>query len=318
MEIMLSRVADSLYWLGRYSERVYTNAHITSVQIDQMLELGRTEKLYEQKWHAILSICGYINEYEKRYEGYQNDQMLYYLIADEQNYNSIYCLLTKIRNNVKNTRNCIPNTLFEEWNSIYLSMQHSLLQQPFNELESISYLVKVRRKALTATGIIDSLMTRDECFQFVKIGKWLERSEKTALILLKLLENDSMLQQDFAVNTALQLTNTFDEYSRHTRLRDANKVLDFLIGDVKCSRSVAYGIKKIRNAILEIENHEIRSYTKELIEVIDYLEQIVSQNASQMTHIEQKQWVKDIHQQCIMLGPIFSKIYYLTEPILVK
>ena len=96
---MLSRVADSLYWLGRYSERTYTNAYITSVQIDQMLELGPSEKSYEQHWHTILSICGYIDDYESRYEGYQISQMLYYLISDHQNYNSIDSLLTSIRNN---------------------------------------------------------------------------------------------------------------------------------------------------------------------------------------------------------------------------
>ena len=73
----------------------------------------------------------------------------------------------------------------------------------------------------------------------------------------------------------------------------------------------------IQNTIFEIEQHEIRAYTKVLFEIIDQLELLISQNASNMTRIERKQWVKDIHQQCIMLGPIFSKTYYLTEPILV-
>lgn len=314
---VLSRVADSLYWLGRYSERIYTNAYIISVQIDQMLELGRTEKQYEQQWYSILSICGYIDDFENRYEGYDSNQMLYYVIVDRGNYNSIYCLLESIRNNVKNTRDCIPNALFEEWNSIYLAMQESPLQQPINDLESMDYLVKVRKKALTATGIIDSLMTRDECFQFVKIGKWLERSEKTALIILKLMENE-YLHQDFAINMTLQVTNTFESYSRQSRSRDVDKVLNFLIGDINCSRSVAYGIKKIKSTIFEIEQHVIRSYTKQLFEVIDRLEQLISLKATNMTHLERKQWVKEIHQQCMMLGPIFSKTYYLTEPILVK
>ncbi len=315
---MLSRVADSLYWLGRYSERTYTNAYITSVQIDQMLELGPSEKSYEQHWHTILSICGYIDDYESRYEGYQISQMLYYLISDHQNYNSIDSLLTSIRNNAKNTRNCIPNALFEEWNSLYLAKNESPLQAPYTVLDTIEYLVKVRKTSLTATGIIDSLMTRDECFLFVNIGKWLERSEKTALIILNFMDNEEVLNQNFAVTLALQVTNTFEEYTRRSRIREAGKVLNFLIGDPNCSRSVAYGIGKIKNTVFEIEHYEIRPYAEQLFDAIEELEVLIQQNASDMSKRERKQWVTKIHDLCIELGPIFSETYYLTEPILVK
>lgn len=315
---MLSRVADSLYWLGRYSERAYTNAYIINVQIDQMLELSRTEKQYEQQWHTILSICGYIESYESRYEGYPISQMLNYLISDLQNYNSIDSLLTGIRSNAKNTRDCIPNALFEEWNSLYLANNESPLQAPYTVLATTEYLVKVRKTSLTATGIIDSLMSRDESFLFMKIGKWLERSEKTALIILNLMENEEILKQDFAVTLALQLTNTLDEYTRRSRMRDAEKVLNFLVGDKNCSRSVGYGIGKIKNTIFEIENHEVPLYAQQLFEAIEAIEVLIQQNASDMTKQERKQWVIQIHNQCIKLGPIFSETYYLTEPILVK
>lgn len=315
---MLSRVADYLYWLGRYSERAYTNAYITSVQIDQMLELDQSEKQFEQQWHTILSICGYIDDYESRYEGYEISQMLYYLISDQQNYNSINSLLTSVRNNAKNARDCIPNALFEEWNSLYLTNNQSPIRVSYSILEATEYLVKVRKTSLIATGIIDLLMTRDECFLFVKIGKWLERSEKMALILLNLMDNEEELKQDFTITLALQVTNTFDEYTRRSRVREAGKVLNFLIGDPNCSRSVAYGIGKIKNTVLEIENYEIRPYAERLFDAIEKLEDLIQQNASDMSKRERKEWLTKIHNQCIRLGPIFSETFYLTKPILVK
>lgn len=318
MKTMLSRVADSLYWLGRYSERVYTNAYIASVQIDHMLELGRTEKQYEQQWNAVLSICGYNDDYKNRYQGYKIPQMMYYLLTDPENYNSIDQLLLNTRNNIKNTRDCIPNALFEEWNSLYLTNKEMPLQQPCSVLEATELLVKVRNTSLTSTGIIDSLMTRDECYLFLKIGKWLERSEKTALILLKLLEDAEELNRDFAVTYALQLTNTFDEFTRRSRHREVDLVLHFLLGDAKCTRSVAYGIRKIKKAILEIEHYEIRPYAEQLFVEIVQLEQLLEQNPTAMNRLERKQWVEDIHNTCTKLGPIFSQMYYLTEPILVE
>lgn len=315
---MLSRVADSLYWLGRYSERVYTNAYISAVQIDQMLELGRTDSQYEQQWQAVLSICGYIDEFNVRYGRYDDEEMLFYLLSDKDNLNSIERLLQSVRNNVKNTRDSIPNALFEQWNSLYLSTKENPIQAPYSVLNATDFLSAVQTTGLTATGIIDSLMTRDECYLFVKIGKWLERSEKTALILLKLMENAGALNRDFAVTYALQLTNTIDEYTRRSRYREGDLVLKFLIHDAKCSRSVAYGVRKFKETLLEIENHEIRSYAEKLFEAIEQLEQLITQDPTSMTREQRIEWVREIHQQCIQLGPIFSQTYYLTEPILVN
>lgn len=315
---MLSRVADSLYWLGRYSERIYTNAYIAGAQMDQMLELGRTDGQYEQQWACVLNIGGYIGDYEVRYGRYDEGEMLFYLLSDQQNLNSIERLLQSIRDNAKNTRDCIPNTLFEQWNSLYLNNKENPLQAPYNVLNATDFLSTVQTTSLTATGIIDSLMTRDECFLFVKIGKWLERSEKTALILLTLMENASALNRDFAVTYALQLTNTLDEYTRRSRHREADLILKFLIQDAHCSRSVSYGMRKIKKTVLEIENNEIRSYATDLFEAIEKLEQAIEQDPTPMSRETRIEWVRDIHKQCIELGPILSQTFYLTEPILVK
>lgn len=314
---MLSRVADSLYWLGRYSERIETNAYIVSTQIDQMLEHGHTERQYEQQWCAVLDICGYMEDYKQTINRYELEAMLRYLLTDTQNYNSIHTLLESIRNNAKNTRDCIPNELFEEWNTFYL--QHK--NEPFDDysvLSTTNHLNYVRKTALTATGIIDSIMTRDESFLFLKIGKWLERSEKTALIILKMMEMEDDPSRHFAATTCLQLTNSFEEYTRRTRDRESEKVLNFLVGDTKCSRSVAYGLRKIKRTLLDIESETVRPYAADLFEALDQLEDLVQLNAGRMTVSERKEWIRLIHARCIQFGPIFSKTYYLTAPILVK
>lgn len=314
---MLSRVADSLYWLGRYSERVETNAHIVNTQIDQMLEQGRSERQYEQQWCAVLAICGYIEEYKATIKNYSLEPMLRYLLTDVENFNSVQALLESIRNNAKNTRDCTPNELFEEWNSFYLANQAAPLEN-YSVLPTTNYLNTVRKTALTATGIIDSLMTRDESFLFLKIGKWLERSEKTALIIMKIMDMDDEPSRYFAVTMCLQLTNTFEEYTRRTRDRESDSILNFLVGDTKCSRSVAYGLRKIKRTLLDIESETVRPYAANLFEALDRLEDLVSLDARKMTVEERKEWIHLIHERCIQFGPIFSKTYYLTAPILVK
>lgn len=315
---MLSRVMDSLYWIGRYSERTETNAHIVSVHIENMLEQNQNDSNYEKHWDLVIDICGYIDDYQLRYDDHYLNKMLHYLLMDDANFNSINALIESIRLNAKNTRDCIPNNLWEEWNSLYLKMQDNPIDEEYSILKTTAFLSDVRRTALTATGTIDSLMTRDESFQFIKIGKWIERSEKTALIMLRLIEMEDELSRDFSVTVGLQLTNAFDEYARRFRSRKPDDVLNFLIGDTRCSRSVSYGIRKIKKTILDIENETIRPYTEEIFDALEQLEFIVQKDASLMDIEERKQWIKEIHTLCMNFGPIFSKVYYLTPPILVK
>ena len=313
---MLSRVADSLYWLGRYAERVETNAHMTTSQLENMLE-HHTPHI-DTFWKTLLDICGYQDDFHARYEQPTTEDILYYLVSDQENFNSVAVLIDSIRFNAKNARNCIPNGLWEEWNTFYLAMTQQPLTQPYTVLKTTEFLTQLRRTALTATGTIDSLMTRDEGFQFIKIGKWIERSEKTALILLRMLEQQNTVTTDTTMATTLQLTNALEEYARRFRSRKSEDIIQFLVSDSKCSRSVTYGIRKIKRTVLDIEQDTLQPHSEDLLFALDELEALLQQNAQNMTVAECKEWVATIHTKCMHLGPIFSKTYYLTVPMLVE
>ena len=315
---MLSRVADSLYWLGRYAERTETNAHIIYTQMDHMLEQSRNDSSYEKEWDCVLRICGYIDDYKQRYEGYHLKQMNHYLLFDENNYNSISYLIKSIRNNARNARDILPNELWEEWNEFYLAMQNRAFPVGFSVPNTAIFLGRLRKTALSATGIIDSLMARDECFQFLKIGKWIERSEKTAIIAHELLQqHQNEVSREFAVNFGLQLTNTLEEYNRRFRSRKPDEVLNFIVGDVKCTRSIAYGIRKIRKTVLDIEEGRIRLYANQMFQALEELEQLVQIDSTSLTIQERREWINIIRKKISAFGSIFSKTYYFTAPVLV-
>ena len=314
---MLSRVADSLYWIGRYSERTETNAHILSTQLVHMIELSNEDKSYEIEWETIIKICGYHDEYSGRYNGYYLQKMIQYLLCDVKNYNSITSLIKSIRMNARNTRDILPNELWEEWNDQYLSIK-SKEHRDYSIIATQEFLNTIRKASLTSSGIIDTLMTRDECYLFLKIGKWLERAEKTAIILNELLDKEEQLTGDFTSTFALQLTHALEEYTRRSRDRSNRKVLNFLIGDLKSSRSIAFSIQKIKEAVLEFENGKIEDYAIEMFEALAKLENCLKRDTTLLTIDQCKAWVKDIREQCTHFGPIFSKTYYLTPPILVS
>lgn len=315
---MLSRVADSLYWIGRYAERAETNAHIIDLQLDQMLERSNHDPAAADEWRIVLSLCGYIEQYNARFDNYANvSHMINYLLNEEENFNAVLTLITYIRNNARNSRDIIPNDLWVAWNELYLQYIPLEKRDPTNIQNVVRFLTDVRKTALIATGVIDSLLTRDECYLFIKIGKWIERSEKTALIVQHLLERNHDLSREFRVNFALQLTNANEEYTRRFRTREADEVLNFLMGDLKCTRSVAYGMRKIKTSLYDLEGGYVRFYAQKMIEAIEQLEQLVQINAKKLSVSERKEWVNEIRQKCTNFGPIFSETYYLTKPILV-
>lgn len=314
---MLSRVADSLYWLGRYGERTETNTQILATQLDEMLEYSQLDGRYQNIWQQVIRICGYYEEFQNRYNSVLLDEVIYYLLSDYNNHNAIHKLIGNIRENAKNARDILPNELWEVWNELYLELPN--LKNQTSILETMNQLHLIRRTCLMATGVIDSLMTRDEGFLFLKMGKWLERTEKTALTLHHLMQHShETFDKEFGATAALKMTNAFDDFTRRIRKRNHEKVLIFLISDLTCTRSVAYGLNKIKSTIFDIENGKQQVYTTQLFLALEELEQLVQIDATTLNYESRIQWVNSIRIKLTQLGPIFSKTYYLTPPILVE
>lgn len=312
---MLSRVADSLYWIGRYSERIETNAYIAAMQLEHTLEYNVNDELKELEWQAIINICGYFEEYKKLYPIYNVDDCIYYLLFDRSNLNSIRSLVESVRFNLKNARDIIPNMLWETWHDIHLTVK-TFSQNNVSIMEISSFLNEIRLLCLTTSGIVDSLMTRDESYMFLKIGKWLERSEKTAIITKKILEQTKENNSTFASNYVLLLTNSLEDFNRRFRIDATIDTLQYLIADDKCTRSVYYGIKKIHGTIVELQGGNYKTYTDELFKSLYDLRRLLKKDYSLKSTDEKLKWIIEIQQNCIALGPIFTKTYYLTKPIL--
>lgn len=314
---MLSRVGDSLFWLGRYAERIEMNTHITASQLEHIIEHHINDELVEMEWEAIMKICGYYDEYIEAYPVYDFHNALYYLLFDENNLNSISSLVNSVRLNLKNTRDIVPQELWEVWHDMY-NLLDSYTHDDQSMMEISQFLKQVRTYCLTSTGIIDSLMSRDEDYMFMKIGKWLERSEKTSLIVNTLLLLKVESGYSYTSNYALLLTNTIGDYNRRYSDQNELQILNYLVSDKKSTRSIAYGMKKIHKTIVDLQNGQFESYTDVLFKELYDIKMILRSDAHHLELEERVEWLKSIHQHCTQIGPIFSRTYYLTPPILVK
>lgn len=315
---MLSRVADSLYWMARYSERTESNAHILSMQLIRMLEESETKDYCNCEWNTILDICSSRMDYNQYYTDIRTLQVVEYMAFSEENTNSLVNLIGSVRENAKVVRDCIPTDLWEVWNELYLQLEQERSKREFSLLDIHAFLQKINTTSMVATGIVDSVMSRELAYHFIKIGKWLERGEKTARILQAIFQKIESKQNSeeklFDGDSAVLLINGCGDYSNKYRFEDPNEILQFLVSDRTFPRSIAYCMEHVKKSIMQIESEKVAHYSFEMFLTIEELITTVKNvKMEQLTFEEQYAYITELLKKCIMFSKIFATTYYLVE-----
>ncbi|WBF55134.1 alpha-E domain-containing protein [Lysinibacillus sp. JK80] len=317
---MLSRVADALYWMARYSERTQTNAHILQVQLLNMLEQSGQEHDYIDHWEAVLNICASKEEYLANYTTIRVNPLIDYLLFSEKNGNALHATLRAIRENARVTRDSIPTELWEIQNSFYLTKQQSILkrERPIPLIALQDFLQDVRKTLWMETGLIEGSMDRDLPFYFMQVGKWLERAEKTIRMIVIIVEQQkrtgtSLLEDDGTF--LLDLSAARESFMRKHRQTNLLTVIRYLVQDAHFPCSVMFCVKKIEEAITAIEHDSLsprfltlQSDISSLVLAIDHID------FWQMTIEETLKMMEERLSQCMAFSDAFSTIYHLYEP----
>ncbi|MDN7245074.1 alpha-E domain-containing protein [Planococcus shenhongbingii] len=320
---MLSRVANSLYWMSRNAERAENNARILDVQLLQMIEASDEELVRESDWKLTYEICSSWQELNqlKSLSPYNDDQLIHYLAMSDNNWNSIANCVRLIRENARVSRDHITDDYWEVWNSCYLALQNIDTQQCLTS-EIREFLDLVRTTSLTSQGIIESTMQRGVEYQIIKIGKWLERAEKTARILNVVCERtyEQQLQEQtedyYYWLSALRMTKGYEAYLKaHLPKMDPRQVLSFLISDKSFPRSIRYCLDHVRDAVDELEEGKVSHYSWELFAKLDEVRTEFDEiDIDQLSADEMMDFLNHFQDGCNEIGQLFSKTYYLIDP----
>ncbi|WP_312143673.1 alpha-E domain-containing protein [Lysinibacillus capsici] len=317
---MLSRVADALFWMARYSERTQTNTHILQVQLLNMLEQSGQEHDYIDHWEAVLNICASKEEYLANYTTIRVNPLIDYLLFSEKNGNALHATLRAIRENARVTRDSMPTELWEIQNSFYLTKQQSILkrERPIPLIALQDFLQDVRKTLWMETGLIEGSMDRDLPFYFMQVGKWLERAEKTIRMIVIIVEQQkrtgtSLLEDDGTF--LLDLSAARESFMRKHRQTNLLTVIRYLVQDAHFPCSVMFCVKKIEEAITAIEHDSLsprfltlQSDISSLVLAIDHID------FWQMTIEETLKMMEERLSQCMAFSDAFSTIYHLYEP----
>jgi len=256
---MLSRVAENIYWMARYIERAENTARLIMVNTNLLLDLPQTGQL---GWQPIVEILGIEEEYLKQYEDYDERTVLKYLISATDNSNSIINSLRLARENARTIRDIIPREAWECINDLYHSAR-STAQSGYYRKGRFDYLQKIIFGAQTITGLLAGTMLHDMGYDFLKMGRNLERADMTTRIIdvrsADLLpEHEEMTPfENIQWMSVLKSLTGYHMYRRTIRDRVSRPfVLKFLLKDKQFPRSFYHTLLEVKSCLKHLKRNE--------------------------------------------------------------
>jgi uncharacterized alpha-E superfamily protein len=257
---MLSRVADSLYWMSRYAERAENIARILDVNLQLMLDLPKLAP-EEQKalWEPVLRSTGDHEDFDKHYKETTNDNVIDFLTLNTKNSNSIVNCITTARENARHVREQISLEMWEEINRTYLWMKSQTLKK-IQRQGPYEFFTAVKNASHLFQGITDGTMTHGEDWDFIQVGKYLERADMTTRILdandeifIKRPTNKSHVGGTLQWSAILRSCSSHDAYRKfYVAQVEPDKVVEFLILNEFFPRSIRYCAAALNDALRRI------------------------------------------------------------------
>jgi len=239
---MLSRIAESLFWIGRYIERSDGTARILDVHLQLLLEDPWIDE--DTACRSLLSVMG--SALPEDVDSVRRNDVLARLAVDRMNPSSIAYSITAARENARRAREIVSTELWEILNTSNSRMPRRLQTEKVHE-----FFQWVRERAALAIGIVDSSTNRDEAWQFFTLGRSIERTDMTA----RLLATRSLTEVSGpSWTTILRSCGAYEAYLRTYRgMPSARNAAEFLLLDRLFPRSIIYSIQRAEDCMSAID-----------------------------------------------------------------
>ena len=252
---MLSRVANSIYWMSRYLERADNVARFIDVNAHLILDMGWERE--SAQWDPLVLASGDEVDFNKRYKEPSEKNVVRFLTFDDENPNSILACVQNARENARTVREVISTEMWETLNALYhLVLKHSR-KRHIDDLQP--FLAQIKTASHMFSGLTENMMSHGEGWHFARIGKLLERADKTARMLdvkyFLLLPNPEYVDSPYDTvewGAVLKSVSGFEMYRKQYHRANYRNVTRFLILDPHFPRSIHYCINTAARSLKSI------------------------------------------------------------------
>ena len=270
---MLSRTADHLYWMSRYTERAENTARMLDVNW-QMSLMPQSEQAATATWRAMLEISELTSAFDQKHKEVTPASVLAYMTQDMDNPSSIMSCLRAARENARAVRGAMTTDLWETVNTTWLDAQRQVSQGVL-KIAPMDFFEWVKLRSNQSRGVHIGTMMRDEAFHFITLGIFIERADNVARLLdVKFLAASQYMDEnlehvaDFYYWAAiLRSLSAFENYrAMYRNAITPERVADLMILSrrnprslVACLEQIVELLTRVRNATSGRTEHDARA-----------------------------------------------------------
>jgi uncharacterized alpha-E superfamily protein len=250
--LVLSRVAEAVYWVGRYIERAENTARFIDVNLQMTLDAPSS---FSGQWSPLVAITGDMPAFKARYEDTTRENVIEYLASDAENGSSIYSCLQKARENARSVREVISSEMWEQINRFYLTVSNGAARRrPI--LDSFQFFSEVKLHSQVVAGVADNTMSHGDAWHFFQLGRHLERADNTSrlldvkyFLLLPTPEDVGGAIDEMQWSIVLRSASAFEmSRKRHGRI-GPEQVIDFLLVETEFPRAILYSLIRAEDSL---------------------------------------------------------------------
>ncbi|WP_242092821.1 alpha-E domain-containing protein [Aestuariivivens sediminicola] len=304
---MLSRVANNLIWLDRYMER--GNSIVSLLKVNFYANQDSPELF---PWAPIINNY---TDFDNTFTTEDPIACIDYMVFSPDHSNSILNIVTKARENARSVQEHISRELWLCINNYYLFLTKDNFHKNIIEEDPVAFLEKLKSFHLIYLGTMDTTQERGASYNFMNVGKFLERviqiSDFTALKLVKIATTSDGLEQTYYWKNLLLSIGGYQLYlKKHKSSFNENHVITMVFQDKLFPRSVLYCIDKLNRHIqMLIDIHELEKNNLDFL--IGKLESTIKYTTIESIYEQGlENFIKDIKEDIRSISLSINTVYF--------
>ena len=314
---MLSRTAENLFWSARYIERADSLARLLEVGYRISL-IPNTERGYTNEWESILETSGIKNEYLKKYKTISKEKIIFFILFDPENSSSVKNCIKVARENIRMVRTAVTLEVWNAVNSSYHELDKNL-KDTKNILKELPEIIEwIKKQVNLIRGTILNTQLINDGYDFLILGTYFERADFTARIInvkyFILLPSINYVGGDidnFQWSLMLRSISSFRAFKWAYGGQEITytKIIDFLILNMTCPRSLIFSIEKINHHLGRLSKFYKQTSTSNKKMALMY-KKIKNLNANKITEIGLHEFLKSFIEEINFVYKKFEQKYF--------
>jgi uncharacterized alpha-E superfamily protein len=318
--VMLSRLADSLYWMGRYVERAENVARFIDVNTWLSLDLPDG---YQEQWSPLISTTGDESLFAKYYNDASKRNVIHFLTFDTRNPNSILSTITAARENARVARQYITLEMWEQINRFYFDTHNGAQSAARGFEPTLDFFSEVMAACHLFLGILYATMSHNEGWHFCRLGRLIERADKTSRILdtkyYLLLPSVAAVgtpYDDIMWGAVLRSTSAFEMYRKRFQQISPDRIVEFLVLDREFPRAIHRCLVSAESSLHTISGTPMGSFGNPA-------EQHLGRLCAELNYIQVREiinrglheFLDDIQVRLNLIGDAIHNSFFALQPV---